>query len=60
MLKPYMEIETNNIDTINEIISKLSLENNKVVSLNTESLYKQIGIDVLKIPRLEFEKNETK
>jgi adenylate cyclase class 2 len=56
MLKPYMEIETNNIDTINEIISKLSLENNKVVSLNTESLYKQIGIDVLKIPRLEFKK----
>lgn len=55
LLKPYMEIETDNTDTINEIIEKLSLREHEVVSLNTEVLYKNIGIDVLKNSRLEFD-----
>lgn len=58
LLKPYMEIETDNADTIKEITDKLSLGDHELVSTNTETLYKNAGIDVLKIPRLEFEKND--
>ncbi|MBQ6323837.1 MAG: hypothetical protein IJI22_03290 [Bacilli bacterium] len=53
-LKPYMEIECDDEDLINEIIEKLDLKNKRIVSLNTEQLYKEIGIDVLKIDELKF------
>ena len=49
-----MEIECDDEDLINEIIEKLDLKNKRIVSLNTEQLYKEIGIDVLKIDELKF------
>jgi adenylate cyclase class 2 len=54
MLDPYMEIECDDENLINEIVEKLGLNNKKIVSLNTEQLYKEKGIDVLKISDLKF------
>lgn len=54
MLKPYMEIECDNEETIQEIINLLNLTNNEIVSLNTEQLYKRENIDVLEIAELKF------
>lgn len=53
-LQPYMEIECDDEEVINEIIEKLDLKDNEVVSLNTEQLYKRIGIDVHSISELKF------
>lgn len=54
MLSPYMEIECDDEDLINEIIDKLNLKENRIVSLNTEQLYREIGIDVHSISELKF------
>jgi len=53
-LQPYMEIECDDEETINEVIEKLDLKNNEVVSLNTEQLYKRIGVDVHSMSELKF------
>lgn len=55
-LKPYLEIECDNEKTIKEIISNLDLGKNKIVSVNTNELYKEIGIDILKVKNLSFNK----
>jgi adenylate cyclase class IV len=54
MLEPYMEIECDDEDLIKEIIDKLGLNDKKAVSLNTEQLYKEKNIDVLKMSELKF------
>lgn len=54
LIKPYMEIECEEEEIINEIIEKLELNNKEIVSLNTEQLYKRIGIDVHSISELKF------
>lgn len=54
LLKPYLEIECDNKDVINEIIENLNLENHECVSLNTEALYKRINIDIHSISELKF------
>lgn len=54
MLEPYLEIECDNTKTIEEILEKLSLLENEIVSTNTESLYKRKNIDVLQISTLKF------
>jgi len=54
MLDAYMEIECDDEDLISEIIDKLNFKDKKVVSLNTEQLYKEKGIDVLKMDELKF------
>lgn len=53
-LQPYMEIECDDEMVIEEIIDKLDLKNNEVVSLNTEQLYRRIGIDVHSMSELRF------
>jgi adenylate cyclase class IV len=53
-LDPYMEIECDDENIIEEIIEKLDLKNNEIVSLNTEQLYKRIGIDVHSMSELKF------
>ena len=58
MLKPYIEIECDNEDVINEIIDLLDLEGNEVVSLNTERLYKRVGINIHEISELKFDNKE--
>ncbi len=55
-LDPYLEIESDDTSLIEEIIEKCDLKRYKIVSQNTESLYKQKGIDVLSITELRFEK----
>ena len=54
MIDPYLEIECDNDDTINEIIDKLNLKDKKIVSINTEELYKEKGIDIKTISELKF------
>ena len=54
ILEPYMEIECDDIDVMNEIISMLEFDNNRIVSMNTEQLYKEKGIDILKLSELKF------
>lgn len=54
LIKPYMEIECDDENIINEIIEKLELHDNEIVSLNTEQLYKRIGIDVHSMSELKF------
>ena len=54
MLEPYLEIECDNDNTINEIINKLGLKDKKVVSINTEELYREKGIDINTISELKF------
>lgn len=54
MLSPYMEIECDNDDLINDLIDKLNLKNKRIVSQNTEQLYKEIGIDIHSISELKF------
>ena len=49
-----MEIECDDEDVINEIVEKLELNNKEIVSLNTEQLYKRIGIDVHSMSELKF------
>lgn len=54
LIKPYMEIECEDETIMDEIIEKLELSNNEIVSLNTEQLYKRIGIDVHSMSELKF------
>ena len=54
MLEPYLEIECDNDKIIKEIIDKLELKDKKVVSINTEELYKEKGIDINTISELKF------
>lgn len=54
MLKPYIEIECDDISIIENIIEKLEYTNKKVLSVNTQQLYDSIGIDLQKIPELRF------
>ena len=39
---------------INQIITLLEFKDKRMVSMNTESLYKEKGIDILKISDLRF------
>ena len=54
MLKPYIEIECDDLELMNEIIDKLGFVDKEMVSLNTEELYKRINVDVLSIDTLSF------
>lgn len=54
MLEPYIEIECDDVELISDIIEKLGFSNSEIVSLNTEELYKRIGVDVLSIDTLSF------
>lgn len=53
-LEPYMEIECDDETVVNEITTLLEFKDKKIVSMNTESLYKEKGIDILKISDLKF------
>lgn len=54
MLEPYIEIECDDVDLISNIVEKLRFSDSEIVSLNTEELYKRIGVDVLSINTLSF------
>lgn len=54
MLKPYMEIECDDVSVITSIIERLGFENKEVVSTNTQQLYKRIGVDLQETPELKF------
>ena len=54
LLKPYMEIECDDENVINELIDLLDVKEKEIVSLNTEQLYKRINIDVHSMSELKF------
>lgn len=54
LLNPYLEIECDDETIIDELIKKLELDKYEIVSLNTEQLYKKIGIDVHSMSELKF------
>ena len=54
LLKPYMEIECEDENIINEILDLLEIKDMEIVSLNTEALYKRINIDVHSMSELKF------
>ena len=54
MLSPYVEIECDIEDLINELIDKLNLKEKRIVSLNTEQLYRKIEIDVHSMSELKL------
>lgn len=57
MLKPYIEIESEDEKLIDTLINLLNYQNKEIVSMNTEQLYKRIGIDIHKISQLKFAHN---
>lgn len=54
LLKPYMEIECEDENIIKELLDLLEIKREKIVSLNTEQLYKKINIDVHSMSELKF------
>lgn len=54
LLKPYIEIECDDENIINEIVKLLGVSDKEIVSLNTEQLYKRINIDVHSMSELKF------
>lgn len=54
LLKPYMEVECDDENVINELIDLLDVKEKEIVSLNTEQLYKRINIDVHSMSELKF------
>lgn len=57
-LNPYIEIECDNTNTIDELINILELNNKEIVSFNTEKLYKRINVNLKEDGDLKFNKNE--
>ncbi len=57
MLKPYIEIESGDEKLIDNLINLLNYQNKEIVSINTEQLYKRIGVDIHKISQLKFAQN---
>lgn len=54
MINPYIEIECDDKELISKILKLMNISEKKVVSLNTEQLYKKIGVDIKKISELKF------
>lgn len=54
MLDPYIEIECDDINVIKSIVARLGLDNKEMVSINTQQLYQNIGINLQEIPELKF------
>lgn len=55
MIPPYMEIEGESKEQIDDILEKLELSNLEVVSCNTEEVYKKYGIDIYEYSELKFD-----
>lgn len=54
MIPPYVEIEGKNEEEVVRILELLDLQNEKVTSLDVESIYKSYGIDLASIKVLKF------
>ena len=54
MIPPYVEIEGKNEEEVVKILELLDLQNEKVTSLDVESIYKSYGIDLASIKVLKF------
>jgi adenylate cyclase class 2 len=55
LIPPYLEIEADSEQEINDIISLLEFKGNKVVSCNTEELYKIYGLNIYDYKELRFD-----
>ena len=58
-IPPYMEIEHDNVQEIDNIITELGLEEHEIVSCNTSDVYTKYGIDIYKYRELRFEDSDT-
>ncbi len=54
MLKPYIEIECEDVSIIEDIIQKLEYSDKEIVSINTQQLYLSIGINLQELSELKF------
>ena len=55
LIPTYVEIEGKDEDSVNNVIEKLELQNNKVTALDVQSVYEKIyNIDISKISTLKF------
>lgn len=54
IIKPYVEIECDDVAIIEQIIDELQLTEHEVVSCNTEELYRRIGLDIKSMPELRL------
>lgn len=55
MIPTYMEIEGKNIDEVNQMLTLLDVDMDKVTALNCQDIYKEIyGIDINTIKKLKF------
>ena len=55
LIPTYVEIEGIDEDSVNNVIKKLELQNNKVTALDVQSVYEKIyNIDISKISTLKF------
>lgn len=55
LIPTYVEIEGKDEDSVNNVIKKLELQNNKVTALDVQSVYEKIyNIDISKISTLKF------
>lgn len=57
-LDPYVEIEGSSKDDVIATADKLGYKEADLTSVNTEKLYLQIGIDLKKTAKLQFEKEQ--
>ena len=54
-LNPYIEIEARNAAQVEETAKLLGYQKSDLTSVNTEKLYEEIGMDLKKISKLQFE-----
>ena len=54
IIKPYIEIECDDVELIQSIIRDLGLTDHRMVSCNTADIYKMIGIDIKTLDELKF------
>lgn len=59
-LKPYLEVEAQNEDDVEEALKQLNLGQSPRTSVNTKQLYLDKSIDLDKLPELVFSEEEEK
>lgn len=57
-IKPYLEIEAESAEKVQAVLKKLNIGNNEITSENTKDIYGREGIDLDKLDKLTFIKDE--
>ena len=59
MIPSYVEIENDSIEKIQDVRTKLGLQEKEMVSCNTQDVYKKYGIDIYQYRTLSFDSEKT-